>query len=201
MRYADGDRDRERPTNLMPHGQAFAVDLWAATDQGSMRTGRTSGVGGPAGDGRRTGSAQGQVAGNCQDEDASFIQRERQPDLVIKPRHNHFSAPQVLLTSSHPYAHYYTPKTRLATRKSETKNRNSCINKVLRRTKLCHRWSKTRVWSQKSRAVDIAMAVETSARPRILRRQDPRNPRAWTQKRHPQKFCLTSGYAGPILRF
>lgn len=42
----------------------------------------------------RGNSAQGDVAGNREDENATLGQRERQPDLVIKPVHNHFSTPQ-----------------------------------------------------------------------------------------------------------
>lgn len=51
---------------------------------------------------RNGGSAQGHVAGDGQDEDPTLGHRERQPDFVIKPGHNHFLPPrnQLLLNSS-----------------------------------------------------------------------------------------------------
>ena len=71
----------------------FAVQ---STDEGS---GEKSGVGGAvAGDRRRL--AQGQVAGNRQEEDSPLGYRERNPDVVVKTCHSPFYTPVTVVSNN-----------------------------------------------------------------------------------------------------
>lgn len=48
-----------------------------------------------------SGSAERQVAGDGQYQDAPLVEREGHPHLVVKSHHNHSSTPQDPLTSKH----------------------------------------------------------------------------------------------------
>lgn len=64
------------------------------------KAGRADSVRADANRHRTEGLAQGHVAGDRQNQNPTLGHRERQPDLVIEPAHNHFSTPQDPLTSN-----------------------------------------------------------------------------------------------------
>ncbi len=93
------DRAAGLPTSNFTLQTSNSLRAKQSQFSGQMDSGRGPawGQGHPGGTRFRQGLAQSQVAGDRQYQNATLVHRERQPDLIIEPCHNHFSAPQPLL--------------------------------------------------------------------------------------------------------